>query len=326
MHNNSGEDTRQLFVTEIPLEATMLDMVKTFEPFGQIKKISFVGGSEAGPHNGHAFLEYIEAESGAACLEKARHSSSLFSEKMLFTDAISIRGKPVVVKVQRSREEILSRKEKKDAQNTHLIYEGRIKADDPAAEGVSPEEMAKRKRLWESKIQKLTDTNNKISETRLAVFNLPKNAGTGQIRKIFAIAPKKYARTHKKEKLSESINKSVIRITDVRKVEGQDDVAFVEFTKHEHALGALRHVNNNPNYFEGRRLIVEFAIVNSFVMKRKKKKEEDRKKLREKRFAEKEAPTKESFSDDDDGDGFGGFAGGGDDDNGGFEPAPDSDE
>ena len=296
---DSSEDTRMLFVTEIPLDAKMSDMMKVFEEFGKIKKISFCDGSESEPHNGHAFLEYIDASSGAACLQKARHSSSLFSEKMLMKDAICVNGKPVVIKIQKTREELQKRKVKKDSQNLHLLYEGRITADMDAAAGVPPEEMLKRKRLWERKVDKIKDTNNKISETRLAVFNLPKESGPGQIRKIFAVAPKKYARKHKKEKLADEINEKVVRIIDVRKPEGQDDAAFVEFTQHAHALGALREVNNNPNYFEGRRLIVEFAIVNSFKMKRKRKKEEDRKKLREKRFAEKEAPSKEALSDDD---------------------------
>lgn len=300
MQDNKAEDTTKLFVTEIPLEATMSDVLKAFEKFGKVRKVAFVPNSGDSIHNGHAFLEFEDAESGKLCLEQSRNSKSKISEKMLFADAISIKGCPVVVSLKVAREEILGRQEKKDKQNLHLLYEGRITADDQAAEGVPHEEMLKRKRLWENKIDKLKDTNNKISTTRLAVFNVPKTAGQGQIRKIFAIAPKKYARTHKKEKLSEEVEKSQIRIIDVRKIEGQDDLAFVEFTKPEHALAALRHVNNNPNYFTGRRLIVEFAIVNNQKMKRMKKKQEERKKLREQRFADKEAPPKEAFDDDDD--------------------------
>lgn len=302
MHDKQEEDESQLFVTEIPLEATMTDMLKAFEQFGPIRKIAFVPNSGEGAkgHVGHAFLEFKKAEDGKACLERARNSKSSISEKMLFVDAINIKGCPVVVNLKVSREKILGRKEKKDKQNLDLIYEGRITENDKAAEDVPHNEMQKRKKLWDQKIEKLKDTNNKVSDTRLAIFNLPKTVGAGQIRKIFAVAPKRYARSHKKEELSQLVEKSQVRIIDVRKIEGQQDVAFVEFTKPEHALAALRYVNNNPNYFSGRRLIVEFAIVNSFKIKRMKKKQEEKKKLREQRFADKEAPPKETFSDDDD--------------------------
>lgn len=314
MNDHPSEDTSKLFVTEIPLEATMTEVLKAFEPFGKIRTLSLVSnkGEGATGHTGHAFLEFETAESGKACLDRSRNSKSLVSEKMLFADAINIKGCPVVVNLKIPREEILGRKEKKDKQNLNLLYEGRITANDEAAKGVPLEDMQKRKKLWDNKIDKLNDTNNKISDTRLAVFNIPKTAGAGQLRKIFAIAPKKYARTHKNEKLSEEVLKTPVRIIDVRKIQNQEDVAFVEFKKPEHALAALRHLNNNPNYFQGKRLIVEFAIVNSFKVRNMKRKQEEKKKLREQRFADKEAPSKEQFSDDDDDDNFGNN---GDDDN-----------
>lgn len=307
MQDQSNKDTSKLFITEIPLEATITDVLKAFEEFGAIRNLSFVSntGEGATGHTGHAFIEYQNAESGKACLERSRNSKSLVSEKMLFADAINVKGYPVVVNLKIPREEILGRKEKKDKQNLNLLYEGRITANDKAAEGVPLEDMQKRKKLWENKIEKLNNTNNKISETRLAIFNVPKTAGAGQLRKIFAVAPEKYARTHKKEELSQLVSKSTVRITEVRKIEGQDGLAFVEFTKPEHALAALREVNNNPKYFAGKRLIVEFAIVDSAKIKNMKRKKEEKKKLREQRFADKEAPAKEAFSDDDDDNDFG---------------------
>jgi nucleolar protein 4 len=129
---------------------------------------------------------------------------------------------------------------------------------------------------------------------------LPRTTGTGQIRKIFAVAPKKYARAHKSEPLSALVKAKPVRITEVRKPHGQDDVAFLEFTQHDHALAALRQVNNNPAYFHDRRLIVEFAIENSFVVKSRRQKEEDKKKMRTKRFASHEPPTRMDPEDEDD--------------------------
>lgn len=293
-------DNRSLFITEIPLEAKVSDIAKAFEPFGPIKKIALKPNPNGSGHNGRAFLDFESAQSASECLQNSRNSLSSITQKMLLSDAISILGTPVVVKPFIPKQEILSRHEKVDKQNKHLLYEGRITASDEAAIGVPKEELLKRKKYFEADLERLNDTNNKVSETRLCVRNLPKTAGTGQIRKIFAIAPKKYARTHKKDPISHEIDSSPVRIIDVRKKEGQDDIAFVEFTKHEHALGALRHLNNNPNYFTDRRLIVTFSITNNLKIKRMKKKKEEQKRLREQRFASRESPAKDTFDDDDD--------------------------
>jgi nucleolar protein 4 len=295
----AAEDPRHLFVTGIPADAKFSEALAAFEAFGRIQSLTFLSPKD-GPHSGRAFLSFHEPDSGAKCLAQSRQSRALVSEKALAGNAVAVRGEPVVVRVKKSREELLSRTEPKDKRNLHLMYEGHITPDMDAAQGVPDSEMQKRKRLWDLKQERLVDTNNKVSRTRLAVFNLPRTAGTGQIRKIFAIAPKKYARTHRAEAFAQLVEAQPVRITEVRKVDGQDDVAFLQFTRHEHALAALRHVNNNPAYFHDRRLIVEFALENSFTMKSRRKKEHDRKKMRTKRFAAHEPPTRTEPDDDDD--------------------------
>lgn len=295
-----GSDPRHLFVQHIPLTATITDVLKSFECFGQITHFCFVPSKDTEGHCGRGFLDFKDAEAGEKCLGASYQNIQKTSD----IDPVAVNGQTVLVIKAASKDEISDKKKPKDKRNLHLMYEGHITSDMPAAEGVPESEMAKRKRLWEKKQEKLSDTNNKVSDTRLAIFNAPPSAGTGQIRKIFAVAPKKYARLHKHEELSELINKSSPRITEVRKIEGQEGVFFLEFSKPEHALGALRMVNNNPSYFSDRRLIVEFAIVNNFATKRRREKEEKKKKLREQRFADKEPPSKEQFDDNDDDDDF----------------------
>jgi nucleolar protein 4 len=129
------------------------------------------------------------------------------------------------------------------------------------------------------------DTNSKVTRTRLAVFKLPVTAWTGQIGKIFAVAPKKYGSAHKQEAIAREILGKAVRITEVRTIEGQDGLAFLEFTEHVHALAALRQVNNHANYFEDRRLIVEFAVENNNATRDQRKKEQVRKQKREMRKA-----------------------------------------
>jgi nucleolar protein 4 len=162
-------------------------------------------------------------------------------------------------------------------------------------------ELQKRQRLWDRKQEKLLDTNNKVSRTRLAVFNAPEGATTGQIRRIFAVAPQQYARAHKSEALAAEIAAKWVRIREVRKIDGQDGLVFLEFKEHAHALGALRQVNNNPAYFPDRRLIVEFAIENSFAMRDRRRKQGAVTGARAKRFAGREPPARGASDDGEDG-------------------------
>lgn len=299
MTNTSGGDPTKLFVTEIPIDARPYEVLKALEPFGKIKSLTMVEDkSGENAYLGRAFVEYYDKESGEACLAKSRHSTKLVSEKLLLSDSVQVKGQPVVVRYQISKEEIIDKSRTKDPRNLALSYEGHITPDVEAAQGVPEAEMEKRKNLWEKKLQKLADVNNKVCDKRLAVFNIPEEIGTGRLRKIFAIAPMKYARKHKKDELAALIQKSPIRITEVRKPEGREDCAFLEFTKHEHALAALRQVNNNPTYFPDRRLIVEFAIENSFKTKERRKKIERKKNFKAKRFNDHAPNPQEQFSDD----------------------------
>ena len=121
-------------------------------------------------------------------------------------------------------------------------------------------------------MKKLTNTNFFVVPTRLCIFNVPDDIGTGRIRKIFAVAVNRYCRTHKKDPIVKEAMKKPVRITEIRKIETQKGLFFIEFTIHEHALFALRQTNNNPEYFKTQRMIVEFAISSSFVQKERNKK------------------------------------------------------
>jgi RNA recognition motif-containing protein len=223
------EDPRHLFITGIPAEAKFSEALAAFEPFGRIQSLTFLTAKD-GTHSGRAFLSFHDPDSGVKCLSQSRQPKAPVSEKVLPGNTIAVHGEPLLVRIKKSRKELLSRNEPKDKRNLHLMYEGHIRPDMEAARGVPDAEMQKRKRLWQRKQERLVDTNNSVSRTRLAVFNVPRTAGTGQIRKIFAVAPKKYARTHKSEPLSALVEAQPIRITEVRKPEGQQDVAFLEFT------------------------------------------------------------------------------------------------
>ncbi|KAH6807188.1 hypothetical protein C2S51_028296 [Perilla frutescens var. frutescens] len=141
--------------------------------------------------------------------------------------------------------------------NTSLIMEGM-----PAAIGVSASDMSKRKKLHEDKMAKLQSPNFRISKTRLIAYNVPKTMNEKDLKKIFIDAV-----TSRATKQKPSIRQIKILKDSKNRKDGEKSrprgVAFLEFTEHQHALVALRIVNNNPDMFgTEHRPIVEFALDN----------------------------------------------------------------
>ena len=284
----------EVFATKIPLEASFIDIIRALEPLAKIKHITLIKKKED-PEKGDkqtqsAFLEYYTEEDAAKVLEygNSDHHGKLVSEQMLSDKIVRICDEPILILPFKERQEILDRMEKQDKRNLHLMWEGHIKPGDAAAEGVSDADMAKSKRLFETKQKKLADTNYSIVPTRLCVMNVPDGINAGRVRKIFAVASQRYSRNHKDDPMCRKAMKSPVRITEVRKIEDQKGLFFVEFSQHEHALCALRQVNNNPEYFPGVRLIVEFAVTSSFATNQRRVKQEKRRQARLQRVQNKE--------------------------------------
>lgn len=298
----------EVFATKIPLEANFVDIIRGLEPLGKIKHITIVKKKEnaekSEKQTQSAFVEFFTQEDAEHALEygNSEHHGKLVSEQMLNDKVVKICDEPILILPPKDRQEILDRMEKKDKRNIHLLWEGHIKPGDPAAEGVSEADMAKRKKLFDTKKKKLADVNFSIVPTRLCVFNVPEGIECGRVRKIFAVASQRYSRNHKKDPMCQKALKSNVRITEVRKVEDQKGLFFVEFSKHEHALCALRQVNNNPEYFPGVRLIVEFAVTNSFATKERRQKLERRKQAQLKRMEKKEQKHHIQYGDEPDND------------------------
>uniref|UniRef100_A0A5F4VXR7 RNA-binding protein 28 n=1 Tax=Callithrix jacchus TaxID=9483 RepID=A0A5F4VXR7_CALJA len=116
------------------------------------------------------------------------------------------------------------------------------------------------------KHQKLKDQNIFVSRTRLCLHNLPKAVDDKQLRKLL---------------LSATRGEKGVRIKECRvmrdlkgahgNMKGQSlGYAFAEFQEHEHALKALRHINNNPEIFgPQKRPVVEFSLEDRRKLKMK---------------------------------------------------------
>lgn len=135
-----------------------------------------------------------------------------------------------------------------------------------AAEGVSAADMAKRLQLEQYKTQVLRNLNMFISRNRLIVHNLPISWDEGKVRALF-----------QRHAGPDAVIKEVIVMRDMRNVDSKGvgkskEFGFVAFTKHEHALRALRALNNNPNIFTPhKRPIVAFSIENRSMVNAKER-------------------------------------------------------
>ncbi|TVU44546.1 hypothetical protein EJB05_03991 [Eragrostis curvula] len=139
-------------------------------------------------------------------------------------------------------------------------YEGEILPGTPAAEGVSDADMNKRSWLARRKAEMLQSPKFHVSRTRLIIYNLPKTMTINDVKKLCREAV--ISRATKQNPVIRKVN--ILKNEKKGKVSVQKHsrgVAFVDFQEHEHALVALRVLNNNPGTFGAeRRPIVEFAL------------------------------------------------------------------
>nr|CAB3492841.1 unnamed protein product [Digitaria exilis] len=113
------------------------------------------------------------------------------------------------------------------------------------------------KELARRKAEMLQSPKFHVSRTRLIIYNLPKTMTINDVKKLCREAV-----------ISRATRQNpVIRKVNILKNEKKGiqkhsrGVAFVDFQEHEHALVALRVLNNNPETFGAeRRPIVEFAL------------------------------------------------------------------
>ncbi|KAL6270084.1 hypothetical protein ACE6H2_026995 [Prunus campanulata] len=143
---------------------------------------------------------------------------------------------------------------KQDAENEGPILEGT-----PAAEGVLASDMLKCQMEERSKMMKLQSPNFHVSKTRIFKKNLLKSMTAKELQKLCIDAATSRATKQKP---------MIQQVKDVKKGKlvaknFSCGAAFVEFTEHQHALVALRVLNNNPETFgPEHRPIVEFALEN----------------------------------------------------------------
>ncbi|TRY88360.1 hypothetical protein DNTS_022249 [Danionella cerebrum] len=262
---------RTVFIRNLSYDTDEEGLEEVLQQFGELDYIRVVMNLDSGYSKGCAFAKFRSKEEAEKCIAASQDDKE--------SGGIRVDGMKLNIIPAVNREDAAKFKEKNvktqtGVRNMYLAREGLIRPGSKPAEGVSELDMAKRARFDEIKRAKLKDSKIYISKTRLCVHNLPKSVNKDKLFKL---------------SLSAAGGKGV-RITECRVMYDKKPIrgqvmghslgfGFVEFKEHEHALQALRHLNNNPDIFgPQKRPIVEFSLEDSRKLKLKATRLENSKK------------------------------------------------
>uniref|UniRef100_A0A8C9LUZ0 RNA-binding protein 28 n=1 Tax=Piliocolobus tephrosceles TaxID=591936 RepID=A0A8C9LUZ0_9PRIM len=233
---------KTVFIRNLSFDSEEEELGELLQQFGELKYVRIVLHPDTEHSKGCAFAQFMTQEAAQKCLLAASPENE--------TGGLKLDGRQLKVDLAVTRDEAAKLQTKKvkkptGTRNLYLAREGLIRAGTKAAEGVSAADMAKRERFELLKHQKLKDQNIFVSQTRLCLHNLPKAVDDKQLRELL---------------LSATSGEKGVRIKECRvmrdlkgvhgNMKGQSlGYAFAEFQEHEHALKALRLINNNPEIF-----------------------------------------------------------------------------
>ncbi|XP_057500570.1 uncharacterized protein LOC130784642 isoform X3 [Actinidia eriantha] len=261
-----GEDDlrRTIFISNLPFDIDNEEVKQRFSGYGEVQSFIPVLHQVTKRPRGTGFLKFKTFDAADAAFSAADTGTGL---------GIFLKGRQLKVlraldkKSAQNKELEKSKKEDHDHRNLYLAKEGLIVEGTPAAEGVSAGDMSKRQTLDRKKMVKLQSPNFHVSRTRLIVYNLPKSMTEKELKQLCIDAVTSRATKQKPvirqiKFLKDSKKGEVVKHNHSR------GVAFLEFTEHQHALVALRVLNNNPETFgPEHRPIVEFALDNVQTLK-----------------------------------------------------------
>ncbi|XP_058089604.1 uncharacterized protein LOC131236450 isoform X2 [Magnolia sinica] len=263
--SNEGEDglDRTIFISNLPFELDNEEVKQRFSVFGEVQSFLPVLHHITKRPRGTAFLKFGTTAAADAAVSAANAAQGL---------GIVMKGRSLTVlkaldKKSAHKKELDKKKnEAHDLRNLYLAKEGVILEGTPAAEGVSEGDMLKRQELQRKKMAKLQSPNYHVSRTRLIVYNVPRSMTERELKRLCIEAV--LSRASKQKPLIRQIK----FLKDEKKVKAgkkhSRGVAFVEFSQHDHAIVALRVLNNNPETFgPEHRPVVEFALDNVHTLR-----------------------------------------------------------
>ncbi|XP_039617383.1 RNA-binding protein 28 [Polypterus senegalus] len=261
--SNDVNEGRTVFIRNLAFDTDEEGLEEVLLRFGELKYIRIVLNPDTEHSKGCAFAQFKTKEATDSCIKAAGDDSE--------TGGLKLDGRKLNIVLAVSREDAVKLKDKKvkkptGTRNLYLAREGLIRSGTKAAEGLDPADLALRTKIEERKRKKLNDVNIFVSQTRLCIHNLPKSVDNKILHKLCLNA----AGGGKEVKI-----KKCCVMYDRKPVAGKVlgrslGYAFVEFSEHNHALLALRHLNNNPDIFgPKKRPIVEFSLEDRRKLKMK---------------------------------------------------------
>jgi len=272
-----------VFVRGLAADATVGAVRTRLEAFGDVRACRLVVDKKTGRPKGTAFVEYA-TEAGAAAAAGAAERAAAGDEppvcvggspialaRALTQDgaralATARAGGPDAAALGLATATVTGKAgtaaKAGDARNLYLAKEGAIEPGSPAWEALPAADRALRARAAAEVRTKLKSPNFSVSRTRLCLRNLPFTVDEAALKPLLVKA------------VTDRASQAVPKLVQVKVLRGavsakpgkasaakSRGMAFAEFEDHEHALCALRSLNNSPVPFGvDRRPIVEFAV------------------------------------------------------------------
>ncbi|KAK9804437.1 hypothetical protein WJX73_000419 [Symbiochloris irregularis] len=269
-----------VFVRSLPLDVTQPQLHASLAAFGPVKSCRLVRNKANGKLKGTAFVEFREAAAAGAAVQAcaaARDGKGA---------AVTVQGTALELSLALSQTDArnlaagLAESAPSDNRNLYLAKEGAIEEGSQAWQALSAGDRTRRKQAAQDKAVKLRSPNFFVSRTRLSLRSLPRIVDEAALQALLQEAVR--ARAVKAAPRLKQVK--ILRDPDKPDKDGKPTskgMGFAEFESHEHALCALRQLNNNPSVFgEARRPIVEFALENSQTLKRRQEKQDRMKRSR----------------------------------------------
>jgi nucleolar protein 4 len=286
-----------VFVRNLLFETSSSELREAMQAFGDVEQAVLVVDSNTGRPRGTAFVRFRDeasAEKAAAAGGAAGGANSALRAADT-AGRIVVGGRPLLVSkaVDRSKARQLAADDaakggkEKDPRNLRLAWVGSIKPEAPEAAGLTPDDLKKRAKAEKEKRAKLSHNPNAfVSEVRLSVRNLPRELDEKTLKHMFIHAAGDGAEAKGRAAFAAPKIVHVKILRDAERNGRSKGYGFVQFEKHEHAMAALKKLNNNPkvidslirdspkalaidderarrlrkDWGDGRRLLVEFAV------------------------------------------------------------------
>ena len=256
-----------VFIRNIPIDATQKTVFEAMKKFGFVKSTRLVLNKQTQRPKGTAFVDFRSAEDASRAAEASQKAADKSGPPVI------IAGKPVEIHIALGTDDIRDLAVQKSkgmapdtrgekGRNLYLAQEGLIAEGSAAWNSLSNSDKEKRARAANESAMKLKSPNFAVSKTRLNIRNVPKNWDERKLKDLFIKAVKSRATKE---------SPKIVQVKILTNPSGASKgIAFIEFKQHDHALCALRELNNNPDtWSKDHRPIVEFAIDNVQALKKR---------------------------------------------------------